>query len=154
MKVVFLDFNGVLDTYEKMDEINYDNLQRLKFIINETEAKIVISSSLKNSYFYTGHFSKRLQSIIEKIEEDGMEVIGITPKAGNREDEIKLYLSQHQEIENFCILDDDYEMEDLKEHLVKLPPQIQKGQTGLDDVHMNMAIDILNNSTKKIRKVR
>lgn len=47
MKVIFLDFNGVLDTYENMDEINPDNLQRLKHIANETEAKIVISSSSK-----------------------------------------------------------------------------------------------------------
>lgn len=82
-----------------------------------------------------------------------MEVIGITPQANTREDEIKLYLDQHQEVENYCILDDDYEMEDLKEHLVKLPYQMQKGQMGLDDVHMTIAIDILNNPIKKFKKV-
>lgn len=152
MKVIFLDFNGVLDTYERMDEINFDNLERLKFIINKTKAKIVISSSLKNSFFYTGHFNKHLQSIIERLEQAGIEVIGITPQADTREDEIKLYLSQHQEIENFCILDDDYEMESLKDHLVKLPSQMQKGQMGLDDVHMNMAINILSNSIKRLKK--
>lgn len=153
MKVIFLDFNGILDTYEKMDEINSDNLQRLKFIVKETKAKVVISSSLKNSYFYTGHLSKHLQIIIEAIAQVGIEVIGITPQADTREDEIKLYLSQHQEIENFCILDDDYEMEDLKDHLVKLPFQMQKGQMGLDDIHMTKAIAILNNSisNKKVR---
>lgn len=37
MKVIFLDFNGVLDTYERMDEINFDNLERLKFIINQSQ---------------------------------------------------------------------------------------------------------------------
>ncbi len=152
MKVIFLDFNGVLDTYDRMDEINPNNLQRLKNIVNETKAKIVISSSLKNSYFYTGHLNKHLQSIVERIEQAGMEVIGITPQADTREEEIKLYLSQHQEIENYCILDDDYEMENLKEHLVKLPPQMQKGQTGLTDVHMTMAIDVLNNCIKKLKK--
>lgn len=45
MNVIFLDFNGVLDTYENMDEINKENLQRLKHIIEETNAKVVISSS-------------------------------------------------------------------------------------------------------------
>ena len=45
MNVIFLDFNGVLDTYENMDEINEGNLQRLKHIVDETNAKIVISSS-------------------------------------------------------------------------------------------------------------
>ena len=30
MKVVFLDFNGILDTYENMDVVDPDNLMRLK----------------------------------------------------------------------------------------------------------------------------
>ena len=30
MKVVFLDFNGILDTYENFDVIDPDNLNRLK----------------------------------------------------------------------------------------------------------------------------
>ena len=32
MKVVFLDFNGVLDTYDEMDVIDKSNLNRLKKI--------------------------------------------------------------------------------------------------------------------------
>ncbi len=152
MKVIFLDFNGVLDTNETMNEINPDNLQRLKRIVDETGAKIVITSSLKNNSLITGHISKGLQKIIEEIEQPGIEVIGLTPQARSREEEIKLYLSQHQEIENYCILDDDYEMEDLKDHLVKLPSQMQEGQMGLDEIHMIKAINILNNSVKKLRR--
>ena len=38
MNVIFLDFNGVLDTYENIDEINIDNLKRLKNIVDETES--------------------------------------------------------------------------------------------------------------------
>ena len=52
MKVIFLDFNGVLDTSYKIDEVNYDNLQRLKHIVHETEANVVISSSMLVGYFY------------------------------------------------------------------------------------------------------
>lgn len=66
MKVLFLDFNGVLDTYYNMDEINIDNLRR---------------------------FTKHLE-------------------------EIEDYLSTNNEIENFCIIDDDYDMEKFKDHLV------------------------------------
>lgn len=145
MNVIFLDFNGVLDTYENIDEINIDNLKRLKYIIDETESKIVISSSLKNSYYHTGHYNIFLQKIINQIENIGIEVIGITPKAETREEEIKLYLQSHQEVSNYCILDDDYEMESLKEHLVKLPVQ-DKGSKGLQDIHMNKAIKILKKS--------
>ena len=149
MKVIFLDFNGVLDTYENMDEINIDNLRRLKYIVDETDAKVVISSSLKNSYYYTGHFSKHLQNIMKEIENIGIEIIGITPYAKEREEEIKIYLKEHPEIEAYCILDDDYEMEELREHLVKLPPQMQIGQVGLEDIHTDMAIKILTKTSKK-----
>lgn len=142
MNIIFLDFNGVLDTYENIDEINIDNLDRLKYIVDTTNSKIVISSSLKNSYYYTGHYSKNLQNIINELESIGIEVIGITPKANIREEEIKLYLQSHPEVSNYCILDDDYEMDSLKDNLVKLTPQIEKGQ-GLDDISMNKAIKIL-----------
>jgi len=149
MKVIFLDFNGVLDTYDNIDQINKDNLLRLKHIVDETQANIVISSSLKNSYYYTGHFSRHLQNIIQEIKNIGIKIIGITPYIGDREEEIKLYLKEHPEIEAYCILDDDYEMEELKDNLVKLPPQMQIGQVGLDDLHASMAIKILNRTNKK-----
>lgn len=149
MKVIFLDFNGVLDTYEKMDEIDVNNLQRLKHIVEETGAKIVISSSIKNSFYYTGRFSKLLLKVIKTIQSNDMEVIGITPKASEREEEIQLYLDSHPQVENFCIIDDDYDMKSFKKHMVKLPSQNEPDQMGLDDFHMNMAIEILNRHVKK-----
>lgn len=152
MNIIFLDFNGVLDTYENMDVINPDNLQRLKTIVAETNSKVVISSSLKNSYYYTGHFSKHLLSIIRQIEEAKIEIIGITPKANSREEEIQLYLDSHPEVEKFCIIDDDYYMDIFREHMVKLPSQLTLGQEGLDDYHMNMAINILKGNNKKLCK--
>ena len=149
MKVIFLDFNGVLDTYENMDKIDQNNLKRLKYIVDNTNAKVVISSSLKNSYYYTGKLSSQLNKIIEELENVGIEVIGITPKAKEREDEIKLYLGQHKEVESYCILDDDYDMETLKDNLVKLPPQMQNGQSGLEDEHVEKAIKILSKVKNK-----
>lgn len=152
MKIIFLDFNGVLDTYDNMDELNPENLKRLKRIADECDAKIVISSSLKNSYYKTGQFSKKLTQIVKELQEVGIEVIGITPQANTRQEEIELYLENHPEVQQFCILDDDYEMERLKDHLVKLPSQQEVGQLGLEDVHMNMAIEILNSKIKKYNK--
>lgn len=143
MNIVFLDINGVLDTNEKMDEIDSDNLNRLKSIVDATNSKVVISSSLKNSYYYTGHLSKHLIKIIKEIKEAGIEVTGITPKCNSRTHEIMQYLKEHPEIENYCILDDDYDMEELKDNLVKLPPQIEEGQKGLEDIHVDKAIKIL-----------
>lgn len=143
MNVIFLDFNGVLDTNINMDVIDEGNLMRLKRIVELTGAKIVISSSLKNTYYYTGHYSRLLQSIIDTLLENGIDVIGITPKAESREEEIQLYLSSHPEIENFCILDDDYDMESLKDNLVKLPMQIEEGQMGFTQEYADKALEIL-----------
>lgn len=143
MNIVFLDINGVLDTNEKMDEINPDNLKRLKHIVDETKSKIVISSSLKNSYYLTGHHNKILKKIMEEIENNKIDIIGITPKCTTRAEEIQMYLINHPEIENYCIIDDDYEMESLKDNLVKLPPQIEPGQKGLEEKYMHQAIKIL-----------
>lgn len=110
-----------------------DNLNRLKYIVDMTKTKVVISSSLKNSYYYTGKFSDKLKEVITLIEINGIEVIGITPKARSREEEIQKYLDEHPEIDNFVIIDDDYEMDMFKEHLVKLPSQMIQRQMGLDE---------------------
>ena len=143
MNVIFLDFNGILDTNDNMDVIDEGNLNRLKVLVDMFNAKVVISSSLKNSYYYTGRYSKLLQSIIDILLEAGIDVIGITPKCESREEEIIMYLNNHPEISNYCILDDDYDMDELKEHLVKLPMQMEEGQMGFTQEYLDKAIGIL-----------
>lgn len=149
MKVIFLDFNGVLDTFNNMDEINPDNLNRLKKIVMATNSKIVISSSLKNSYYYTGVIGKKLMNVIKTLETNDIEVIGLTPLADNRELEIEMFLDDHDNIENFCIIDDDYDMPTFKEHLIKLKPQ-QFGGNGLEDKDVEKTINILNKEKQKV----
>jgi hypothetical protein len=143
MNVIFLDFNGVLDTNEQMDVIDEGNLSRLKILVDMFDAKVVISSSLKNSFYYTGRYSKLLSSIIDRFLEVGIDVIGITPKCDTREKEILMYLDMHPEVSNYCILDDDYYMELLREHLVKLPMQMEVGQEGFTQEYLDKAIGIM-----------
>lgn len=143
MNVVFLDINGVLDTHENMDVIDHGNLSRLKQLIDMFDAKVVISSSLKNTFYLTGHYSRLLQGIIDTLLASGIDVVGITPQGSNREEEIKMYLSNHPEISNYCILDDDYDMESLREHLVKLPMQMNEGQNGFTQEYLDKAVGIL-----------
>lgn len=143
MNVIFLDFNGVLDTNDNMDVIDEGNLKRLKQLVDMFEAKVVISSSLKNTYYYTGRYSKLLQGIIDTLLTNGIDVIGITPKAESREEEIRMYLDGHPEVSHYCILDDDYEMELLSDHLVKLPMQMSEGQMGFTQEYLDKAINIL-----------
>lgn len=143
MKVIFLDFNGVLDTYEEMNIINKENLERLKKIVYLTDSYVVISSSIKNSFYYGGFYSKTYLYVVSELEKAGIKVIGITPHAKTREEEIRIYLSEHKNIENYCIIDDDYDMESMKENMVKLPSQNNINQVGLDQESTLKAIKIL-----------
>ena len=149
MKVIFLDFNGVLDIWENMNVVNQENLNRLKRIVAVTEAKIVISSSVKTNYFYTGQFNEVCKHLIASLKNANLEVAGITPLARGKELEIKAYLESHPEVENFCILDDDYEMPLFKEHIVKIPLQSEQNPNGLTDEHVEQAISILNKIKEK-----
>ncbi len=154
MKVIFLDFNGILDTWENFDVIDESNLERLQRIVLETEAKVVITSSCKNNYNRTGVMGPILKMLVDSLLNAGIDIAGIVANASTREEEIALYLSSHSEIENFVILDDDYDMPSFENNLIKLPSQsIGVEQTGLKDVHVDEAIRILgktlNNDDKR-----
>lgn len=139
MKIIFLDFNGVLDTSNTFDEIDNENLQILKNIVFKTDAKIVISSSLKNTFYLKSEHSNTMRKFLQILFDCGLEVIGITPYMGSRESEIQEYLKMHPEISEYCIIDDDYFFESMKEHMIKLNPQLNGGN-GLKDIDENIII--------------
>ena len=144
MKVIFLDFNGILDTYENMDVIDSDNLNRLKRIVDECNAKVVLTTSNKNNYYRSGIIRGILKYIIDSLLEAGIDVIGMVPMLDSREDEIHAYLDMHPEVEAFVILDDDYDMPSFRDNLILLPSQmIGIEQRGLEDEHVEKAISIL-----------
>lgn len=120
MKVIFLDFDGVLNVIPQgHDEFGgifhpefVDNLKR---IIDETGAKLIISSSWRHSGL------ERMKRMWEFRGYPG-EIIGITPDLWRRVkdeeyherlqrgDEIQVILDLKPEIENYVILDDDSDM--------------------------------------------
>lgn len=139
-KIIFLDIDGVLNCrntfkerkeervfYNKflekndfnlakisMCDIDFEKLQLLKYIVLETNAKIVISSSWKKLRYYL--------LIEELLINKGLPIIGVTPYINNkRGTEIKKYLVENK-VENFIIMDDeifdDYD-DELINHLVK-----------------------------------
>lgn len=86
-------------------------IRALKHIIDSTGAKIVISSSWRSDGLDV------MQAMWKHRNLPG-EVIGVTPnhmnKTGStlqRGKEIDEYLSQHPEVESYCIIDDDTDME-------------------------------------------
>ena len=142
MKVIFLDFNGVLDTYENMCEVDAENLNILKEVIDETGAKVVISSSIKNTYFYAGHHNKVMEYLIDVLTKNNIEIYGLTPWLKNREKEIQNYLKNNPDISEYCIIDDDFYFESMKEHMVKLKHQLLGGN-GLKEIDKSQIIKIL-----------
>ena len=133
MKVIFLDFNGIVDTYEDMDEINLGNLERLKKLCELCNASIVYSSS--------NRYSKFGKELIIKMMELGLNIVGLTPKLGSREEEINKYLEEHLEIDNYVVLDDDYDM-DFRDRMIKLPMQ-GPGSLGFTEEYYDKAIKVL-----------
>ena len=159
MKVIFIDFNGILDTYENMDVIDSDNLNRLKRIVDECNAKVVLTTSNKNNYYRSGMIRGILKYIIDSLLEAGIDVIGMVPMLDSREDEIHAYLDMHPEVEEFVILDDDYDMPSFRDNLILLPSQmIGIEQRGLEDEHVEKAISILgikkNGVEENLKKIK
>lgn len=140
IKVIFLDFDGVLNGYNRKINFIFKIARKFHFIkfLNSiydvfgirtfkvfllklicifTNCKVVLSSSWRNAYYIP--YKKngtRGKELIRKFKFFHIPVIGKTPKAinGKRELEIKEYLEKHKDIKNFIILDD--ESFDIKEY--------------------------------------
>ena len=117
MKVIFLDFDGVI-TIPPRWTINIDKLKNLKKIIDATDAKIVVSSSWRSSTI-----EKTKEHIIDRTSSNDIinwfvdNIYNITPfisddkyKGTGRGGEIQTWLDVHPKVENYIILDDDSDM--------------------------------------------
>lgn len=165
MKVIFLDIDGVLNSQEyfinnheeellynklfyrnknkisneewlkiKLLDIDFYKLQLVKYIISETDAKIVISSSWRTLKIYP--------LIEEYLVNQGLTIIGVTPYInGNRGKEIREYLKENNEIEDFIVLDDEIfeDFNELENNLIKTDFYNE----GLTYEHVKEAINVL-----------
>ena len=99
-------------TYKMLD-IDLDKVFMVRDICNLTGAKVVISSSWRQSRWYL--------LIEEKLTSLGIPIVGVTPYIdGNRGDEIRKYLEDNQVVD-FVILDDEIfpDFNELENYLVK-----------------------------------
>lgn len=120
MKVIFLDFDGVLNVIPQGHDdfggiFHPEFVENLGRIIEETGAKLVISSSWRHGGL------NRMKDMWEHRGYPG-EIIAITPDLWRRVQdeefhermerghEIQAILDQHYSISNYVILDDDDDM--------------------------------------------
>ena len=113
-KIIFLDIDGVLNVMsQEFDEFgqlfNPVFVNNLAYIIEKTNAKLVISSSWR----FRG--LKHMVNLWKHRNLPG-EIIGVTPDLMfnddvNRGDEINAWLVKNADsVDNYCIIDDDEDM--------------------------------------------
>jgi len=149
MKIVFLDIDGVLNSRNKLIELYnktgkphsgtsfpFDEkcLENLKKLVEETNAKIVITSTWRM-------YEDNMNILLTKFKEYELDkhIIGYTPVLYiSREEEINEYLEELEESCDFVIIDDITDMGELNDKLVITSPQ-----TGFTEENLNRAIKIL-----------
>ena len=146
MNIIFLDVDGVLNStnnlikvYQKtrktysgynypFDELCLENLYEL---VTKTQSKLVITSTWRKDE----EGKIKLLEILSHYQLEDM-VIGYTPVLNStRGAEIKAFLQELDGHHNFIILDDDSDMENLAQYLVKT-----KMQTGLTKENVSLGI--------------
>lgn len=114
MNIIFLDIDGVLSDYDSGYNISAEKIEMLRKIMDETSAKIVMSSSWR---YGTLEETKKKYYNLPFIND----LIGVTPRFSlfdgddyfsiPRGVEIKHWLTKHEEeVDNYVILDDDLDM--------------------------------------------
>lgn len=151
MKVVFLDFDGVLNTFaligrdgRPLDRLDPAAVARLNAIVVRSGAKVVISSSWR-----VHRTLDELRAMLAGLGFSG-DVIDRTPELeaslyGDpfvaRAREIQAWIdAQGEPPESYVILDDAY-LEEAAQFLVKT-----ETSTGLLDEHVALALEILGES--------
>lgn len=150
IKVIFLDIDGVLNgnlfvpkDYNLGVLIDDTRLELIKHIVDETNAKIVLSSSWKEHW---GRVDAELDDIGREINcifaAKGLSIFDKTPKYhNNRKREIIDWLQAHPDVSEFVVIDDNSFAEgDLKNHFV-LTSHLRYG---IDEYDVEKAIEILN----------
>jgi ribosome-interacting GTPase 1 len=129
-KLIFLDFDGVLNTskyivsvkddYDDAAHIDPKKVTLVNFIVAETGAKVVVSSSWRKY-----HTLKELDNML-KYKGATFDVIGVTPVITDdkrrvpRGEEIQAYIdSMPEKPKAIAILDDDSDMVHLSKYLIK-----------------------------------
>ena len=141
MNIIFLDVDGVLNcsadfgktepTYAKWTVIEPSKLERILLLQKEFDAKIVLSSSWRN----TEAGQKELNAV-------GINWVSVTPEGGTRASQINAWLLENEFEGNFVVIDDDSSPE---EHL-KLQDKFVKTKfsEGFQDQHLELARKILS----------
>ena len=148
MKVLFLDFDGVLNSQDYRDRygsmgagIDKSKMPLLKRLVDSTDAKIVIITSLREYWDKNPDKCDYFGKVInDTFTEYGLEIYDKTPvsESGMREDDVRDWICENSGIENYVAIDDGALFARfLVGHFVQ-------PKDGLEEEHVEKAIEILN----------
>ncbi len=150
MKVIFLDFDGVLNSEKYVRSqseygviIDPTRMVLLRQIIDITDARIVLSSSWREHWEKSDESCNHTGKAINKIfNQFNLKIFDKTPSiGGNREEEIVSWLKSNPKTENFVVLDDRFlDSPIIRGHFVKT----DNYRSGISEENVNEAIKILN----------
>ena len=180
MNVIFLDFDGVLDTnyYRDNSQIE-EKIKILADICHTYNAKVVIEASAKlaidEETLKIDPDAEWVLFLFSLFKKYNIDVIGRTPEVRKyddhsrhsyismwKEDEIRLYLMWHPEIEHYCVIDDDdltdmhrkSDLDKVRHHLLKTEYYNDKNpeEEGLQEYHKEEVGKILQkeNDVRKL----
>lgn len=156
-KIIFLDIDGVLNSNEyfeslpkekeKFIEIDENKVLLLKEIVDKTGAEIVLSSTWRDLDCNDCKEAMEMyQYLLNTLKKHGLSILDKTPYINcNRPKEIKEWLN-HNKVQNFISLDDDFNEEQYQEQgLVNclIKTSFWESNGGLQREHVNKAIFIL-----------
>lgn len=152
-KLIFLDIDGVLDTYKSRYQLDPELMKRLGTLLERTGAKIVVSSSWRamdvagTVEFMTDPDNPSVGSHPFPYTD---KIVGVTPilfsiidgdidRPATRGEEIAAFLKENP-CDNYVILDDDRDMlPDQWEHFVPVNDEV-----GISNSDIEKAIRILS----------
>ncbi len=156
MNVIFLDFDGVLDTVHKDSKEDIESrIKILGEICKKYDCKVVIEASAKSAIDEETMETESnwINYIFDLFKKYNIECIGRTPNVQRRvsdnsyipiwkEDEIRLYLFRHPEIKHYVVIDDDdlkfSDLNKVREHLLKtIYYSKNPSEEGLLDKHID-----------------
>ena len=128
MRVIFLDIDGVLNAQDDFGGrskpnpnvgglwgISIAKVKRLKYIVDRTDAKLVLTSTWKKDYnkYINDHVNIFGKYLYNKLRKCDLRIFDTTERyetnPSDRSNGIKGWLKDHEgDVESYIILDDDY----------------------------------------------
>ena len=150
MKVIFLDFDGVVNSVKYLAlcgdhgvVLDPAKMVLLRQIVDATDGKIVLSTSWREYWDKDPALCTETgRQINERFGEYGLQIYDRTPRLRlRREAEIGCWLGQHPQVQSFVVLDDMLLSADfLQGHYIKTSNYFD----GLEEADVQQAIRILN----------